>query len=158
MEIVALALGSNLGEREQIINAAYKQISETCGPIIYTSSMYETNPIGFESNDQFINTAILIETDLSPFELLEATRLIEKAFGREKKSEGFYTSRTLDIDIIIYGQLIMQKQDLTIPHPKFRERKFVLEPLNEIAPYLVDPLTNQTISKLLHYLKINEID
>ncbi len=151
-----MALGSNLGNRESIIRQAYDKIEDSCGRIVSESNLYETLPVGFYSENLFLNTAILIETQLSPLELLAATRTIESELGREKKSAGTYESRTLDIDIILYGQLLYQSTELTIPHPRFRERRFVLEPLNEIAPNFTDPLTGLSITKLLYYLTTQE--
>lgn len=157
MELVALALGSNLGNREKQLDDSIVRIKEECGEILSVSSFHETQAEGFESEDLFLNAALLIQTDLLPLELMEKLKQIELELGRTAKTSTNYESRLIDIDIILYGHHIVQTQILQIPHPRFRERLFVLEPLEEIAAGLEDPLTGLSITELSNYLRTNNI-
>lgn len=148
---VYLALGSNIGDREQTLAKACDLIRRRVGSVIAESKVYDTAPEGFLSEHRFLNQAIHVQTELNPLELLNVTQEIERSLGRERKSTpGQYHDRTCDIDIILYGPMIWQSEALEIPHPRFRERRFVLQPLVEIAPEAVDPLTGKTIKDLYH--------
>jgi len=136
MAIVFLGLGSNLGNKAQYLNAAKDAIKQEIGEIITQSSFYETKAVGFEGNS-FINQVIKVQTTLSPENLLQKTQKIEKKLGRIKKSiikNGVlvYANRTIDIDILLYDDLQMDTETLTIPHPRMHEREFVMKPLREI--------------------------
>jgi len=136
MAIVFLGLGSNLGNKAQYLNAAKDAIKQKIGEIITQSSIYETKAVGFEGNS-FINQVIKVQTALSPENLLQKTQKIEKKLGRIKKStieNGVlvYANRTIDIDILLYDDLQMDTETLTIPHPRMYEREFVMKPLNEV--------------------------
>lgn len=152
MELVFLALGSNLGNRRQLMDSAISMINERCGIVKETSPFYETEPVGFDSDNLFLNACISIQTTMDPLELLTETQKIETELGRIRHDDGVYHSRTLDIDIIIYGNLIINEESLCIPHANFRERDFVLRPLNDIAPDLNDPVTKKSIQELLESL------
>jgi len=144
---VYIALGSNLGNREEYLRAAVRGLSERQVDITGTASVYSTAPRDVLDQPRFLNTAIEADTTLSPQELLAACLDIEKNNNRVRSiNKG---PRTLDIDIIFYGTEIIRTPDLTIPHPRFALRRFVLAPLAEIAPNFVDPVSGKTIAELL---------
>ena len=123
---VYLSLGSNLGCREENLTKAIQLVSERVGAVIRQSSFIETAPWGFHSEHQFMNAAILCETDKTPREVLQLTQQIEKEMGRKNKTSHFYSDRCIDIDILLYD-------DLKIPHPLMQERDFVMIPLKQIT-------------------------
>lgn len=146
---VYLSLGTNIGDRQRNIMQAINLLNERVGTVATLSSFLETEPWGFESTNAFINVALAIETTLTPRELLEATQVIERDLGRMAKSTGDgYADRIIDIDILLYDDLILSQEDLKIPHPLMQERLFVLTPLAEIAPKLVHPVLKTTIKNL----------
>lgn len=145
-----LALGSNLGRREYYLSEARRLIAERIGEVMAVSSTMETEPVGFESPHPFLNQVLSVRTTLSPKVLLRVTREIERELGRDRKSVGGqHYDRTCDIDILLVEDLIYRDEELEVPHPRMRERLFVLQPLAEIAPSLVDPVTGRTIEELL---------
>lgn len=147
---VYLALGSNLGDKEKILNEVRDLIGKRVGRVLSESSLLQTEPVGFASSHLFLNQVISVETFLSPKDLLGVLLEIEREQGRFQKSEdGIYQDRTCDIDIIFYEGVVLDVKELKIPHPKYHERLFVLEPLVEIAPDLKDPLRNKTMKELL---------
>ena len=136
---VYLSLGSNLGNRRQMLFGAIEKINEKVGNVVRQSSFYETKPWGFESENLFLNAAVKVTTKLSPTELLEVTQQIEREMGRRKKttlnsqlSTPNYSDRPIDIDILLYDDLHVDLPELKIPHPLMQERDFVLVPLREI--------------------------
>jgi 2-amino-4-hydroxy-6-hydroxymethyldihydropteridine diphosphokinase len=132
--MIYLSLGSNLGDKEGNILRAYTLIEQRIGHIARKSSLHRTAPWGFESSNDFLNSVIAIETSLTPRELLTETQRIEKEIGRTAKTsaDGTYQDRLIDIDILIYNDLIIDEPDLQIPHPLMNQRDFVLKPLKEI--------------------------
>ncbi len=138
MHQVYLGLGSNIGDRRQCIADAIRLISERVGTILRQSSLIETEPWGFNSENRFLNGVILCETSLTPRQVLKATQKIERALGRRQKSVAAdtdvpdYHDRPIDIDILLYDDLSVDEPDLKIPHPLMYERDFVMIPLNEI--------------------------
>lgn len=132
--MIYLSLGSNLGDKEGNILRAYALIEQRIGHIVRKSSLHRTKPWGFESSNDFLNSAIAIETSLTPRELLKETQRIEREIGRTAKTsaDGSYQDRLIDIDILIYNDLIIDEPDLQIPHPLMNQRDFVLKPLKEI--------------------------
>ncbi|MBM4450940.1 MAG: 2-amino-4-hydroxy-6-hydroxymethyldihydropteridine diphosphokinase, partial [Chloroflexi bacterium] len=136
MAIAYLALGSNLGNRQENLSEAFELMS---GQMVVqeVSSIYETEPVGYEQQPFFLNVVCRVSTGLSPEKLLRLATEIEKKLGR--KSSFRNAPRTIDIDILFYDGLVMEGQELTIPHPRLTERAFVLVPLAEIAPELVHP-------------------
>ena len=143
-----LGLGTNLGDRETWLNKALELISGPVGPVTACSGIYETEPWGFESRNNFLNMVIKVQTDLKPSDLLEKLSIIENQLGR-KKSGRKYISRTIDIDILLYGNRVIDKSGLKIPHPLMQDRRFVLVPLCDIAPELIHPVLNKTFAALL---------
>lgn len=130
---VYLSLGSNLGRREENLTKAIQLIAERVGAVIRQSSFIETAPWGFHSEHQFMNAAILCETDKTPREVLQLTQQIEKEMGRKNKTSHFYSDRRIDIDILLYDDLTVDESDLKIPHPLMLERDFVMIPLKQIT-------------------------
>ena len=152
MKRVYIGLGTNLGNREQNLESALSRIAEVIGIIIARSSVYETEPWGFLSENKFLNMVIAVDTDLSPSGLLGRLLMIESLLGRLRSTEK-YTSRTIDLDILLYGKRIIDTIALKIPHPRMPQRKFVLVPLSEIASDYVHPVLKKRISVLLDECK-----
>ena len=129
---VFFSLGSNLGDKERNISEAIRKIAELVGTVERQSTLYVTEPWGFESENMFVNAAICCSTCLSPRQVLEATKSIEREMGRKKKSiDGEYHDRIIDIDILTYDDVEIDEPDLKIPHPLMHERDFVMKPLGE---------------------------
>ena len=144
--IAAIAIGSNLGDREAHLAFAISRLSSLLTNI-RVSTTYQTDPVGVPDRQPlFLNAALVGETGLSARELLAALQAIEAARGRERPFPG--AARTLDLDLVLLGNQIVDEPGLTVPHPRFRERRFVLEPLAEIAGDLRDPVTGLTIGEL----------
>lgn len=148
MAIAYLGLGTNMGNRRKNMITAAALLAERVGDILALSGFYETEPWGFESANIFLNAVVKLKTDLSPLELLCATQHIEIEMGRTEKSNGTYHDRIIDIDILLYDDVLMQTTCLTLPHPLMHERKFVMQPLAEIAPFLKHPVLNERIIDL----------
>ena len=148
MKIVFLGIGTNLGNREINLEQAVAGIEENIGTVLQSSSIYETDPWGFESKDKFLNMIVKVETTLSPSLLLEKIKIIESLLGRVRGGMR-YSSRLIDIDILLYEDLIVDEERLVIPHPLMHERKFVLVPLCEIAPEMIHPVLKKSIAELL---------
>ena len=138
MHKVYLGLGSNQGDRLEQIQKAIQLISERVGNVVRQSSIIETKPWGFTSGSQFLNGAILVESDLKPREILEITKQIERELGRVYKGVA-YRDRTIDIDILLYDDYNIDTPDLQIPHPLMFQRDFVMIPLREICPEIKNP-------------------
>ncbi len=139
---VFIALGTNLGNREENLNTAISEIAKFA-TIKAKSSIYETDPVGYRHQGKFLNMAIEIHTTLEPKELLTNLQQIENKMGRVRKIKN--GPRIIDLDILLYEDQIIKSEGLDIPHPLMTERKFVLEPLNEIASDVIYPLTGVTI-------------
>ena len=142
-----LALGSNLGDREGYLRAGIRGLAAHGIDIIRCASVYSTEPREILDQPWFLNTVLEVNTNLNPSELLQVCLEVEKQNNRIR--ETVKGPRTLDIDIIFYGSTIIQSPELTIPHPSFSQRRFVLAPLAEIAPSFVDPTSGQTMQQLL---------
>ena len=137
MGTLYLSLGANLGDRPKNLSSALKLIGKRVGTVVTTSDVMETDPWGFESSNRFLNMVAKVETDMQPLDVLHATQEIERKLGRTKKSVNReYQDRLIDIDILLYDNLVMNTPELTIPHPLMYEREFVMKPLLQIAPEL----------------------
>jgi len=131
--ILYLALGSNIGNREENLRNALKLLEQLVGKVEQVSAFYETKPLGFHSTHLFLNAACRTTTLLSPHQCLRATQRIERQLGRADKSEnGVYKDRPIDIDLLLYDDLHIQTSSLTLPHPRMLERPFVMQPLKEV--------------------------
>ena len=144
-----LSLGSNQGDRMANLKSAVALIEERVGHITASSEIIETEPWGFESTGLYLNMAVAVDTSLPAEEVLDITQQIERSLGRrEKSNDGTYADRPIDIDLLIYDTLIIHTDRLTLPHPLMSKRRFVLEPLAQIAPDLMHPTLHKTISQL----------
>lgn len=149
MTAVYLGLGTNLGDKQANLKAAVEKMNERIGEVTSLSSFYETAPWGFESQNSFLNAALCVQTSMEALQILQVTQEIEKELGRMKKSsDGCYTDRLIDIDILLYGDVVLNTSQLVIPHPLMEKRAFVMQPLAEIAPHVVHPLLNKTMQEL----------
>jgi 2-amino-4-hydroxy-6-hydroxymethyldihydropteridine diphosphokinase len=142
-----LLTGGNIGNRLGYLYRARQDIKEKCGFILQESSVYETAAWGNENQEAFLNQVLKIETKLEPGELLKSILQIEKDFGRKREAK--YGPRIIDIDILFFNDDVLKQHGLVIPHPQMQNRKFVLVPLNEIAPEKIHPILNKTLSQLL---------
>jgi 2-amino-4-hydroxy-6-hydroxymethyldihydropteridine diphosphokinase len=136
-----------MGDSEALLRAALDELDRPECRLLRVSSLYETEPIGFREQAWFLNLAAEFETELLPKELLHRMQEIEMAMGRTRTVEN--GPRTIDIDILLYGDLVMKTDGLEIPHPRYRERRFTLAPLAELNPGLRDPVTGRTMSEML---------
>ena len=148
MAITYLGLGTNIGNKRRNLITAAALLAERVGDVLALSGFYETEPWGFESNNWFLNAAVKLNTDYTPQELLVVTQQIEKELGRTEKSNGTYHDRVIDIDILLYDDEVLQTSELVLPHPLMHERKFVMEPLAEIAPFVQHPIFKESIMDL----------
>lgn len=140
-----LGLGSNLGDKRARIQLALDRIAAECR-LVEVSSLYKTEPVGIEDQDWFLNCAAKIVTGQRPRPLLESLKSVEQELGRTERVRN--GPREIDLDILLYDDVVMKEQGLVIPHPRMHERLFVLAPLREIAPSLVHPVLGRTIEEL----------
>ena len=146
---VFLAFGTNLGDRYKNIDDALRMLGEEVGPCLRVSSRFETEPWGFVSEHAFLNAVAEFDTRLTALELLHITQVIERRIGRLKKSaKGVYADRLIDIDILLYGNEQIDTDQLVVPHPLMLQRRFVMDPLLEIAPELIHPVYGKPMSEL----------
>ena len=147
MKTVYLSLGSNIGDRERNLRAALEHLDTAGIRIARVSPVYETEPVDLTGQRWFLNLVAEVETDLFPLQLLARTQKIERALGRVRTvPKG---PRTIDIDILLYGNVVVNSQGLEIPHPRMAERRFVLIPLANLAPDLRHPVTRKTVREML---------
>ncbi len=119
------------------------------GEVRAVSSFYDTEPVGYVEQPRFLNGALLLETELEPLELMRGLLEIERAMGREREGAVAKGPRVIDLDLLLYGDVVMETEELTLPHPEMQERRFVLEPLAEIAPEMVHPVLGVTVREML---------
>ncbi|MBP3519421.1 MAG: 2-amino-4-hydroxy-6-hydroxymethyldihydropteridine diphosphokinase [Parabacteroides sp.] len=148
MAIAYLGLGTNIGNKRRNMITAAALLAERVGDILALSGFYETEPWGFESEHLFLNAAVKLRTSFPPLELLRITQQIEKELGRTEKSNGAYHDRVIDIDILLYDNEVLRLPELTLPHPLMQERKFVMDPLSEIASFVVHPVLKERMIDL----------
>lgn len=147
---IYFGLGTNLGDKEQNLRFAVQKIEERIGKVISLSAFYATAPWGFSSENMFLNAAVCVETNLPPLSILHLTQEIEREIGRAHKSVNrIYSDRLIDIDLLLYDNLVLDTPELKLPHPLMHERRFVMEPLAEIAPELLHPVLKKTMRELL---------
>jgi 2-amino-4-hydroxy-6-hydroxymethyldihydropteridine diphosphokinase len=148
----AIALGSNLpspfGDRAANLQEALRRL-EALGRVTAVSSFHDTDPVGYEDQPRFLNAAALLETELSPIDLLHGLLAIEHAMGRDRENAPPKGPRVIDLDLLLLGDVVLQTPELTLPHPAMHERRFVLAPLAEIAPEMEHPERHRNIVELL---------
>jgi 2-amino-4-hydroxy-6-hydroxymethyldihydropteridine diphosphokinase len=151
--LACIALGSNLGDRQGTLEGAIAALSGTRGVVVRkVSSFHQTEPVGGPPGQgPFLNAAAVLETTLDPFGLLHVLQAIEDQFGRTRTVR--WGERTLDLDLLLFDEQIVTPAELALPHPRMATRRFVLEPLAEIAPDAVDPVSRQTIAGILAALE-----
>jgi 2-amino-4-hydroxy-6-hydroxymethyldihydropteridine diphosphokinase len=142
---VYLSLGTNLGDREENLRAAIAKLAEI-GNVIAVSSFYETEPVDVGAQPWFLNCAVKFETEKMPRQLISSILSLEQSMGRQRRQNK--SPRTIDIDVLLFGSSIIEIPSLTIPHPRLHQRRFVLEPLTEIAPDVRHPVFKRTMREL----------
>ncbi len=147
MTTIYIGIGSNLGDREETCLKALEELEKRGVRVTKISSRYETEPWGVKDQPKFINMAVAADTELTPREVLGAIKEIEKKLGRRETLR--WGPRVVDIDILLYNDLVVDETDLRIPHPHMHERDFVLNPLSEIAPEAIHPLLKKTVREML---------
>ncbi len=149
MKQTVLLLGSNIDNRLELLASASSLILEQIGPIVAASSIYESDPWGYHSNNPFLNQAVLIRTSFSPEKVLKKCLAIETQLGRTRSKNGTYADRNIDIDILLFEELIISNENLEIPHPRMHQRRFCMEPLVQIAPNWIVPTFQKTTRQIL---------
>jgi 2-amino-4-hydroxy-6-hydroxymethyldihydropteridine diphosphokinase len=142
-----LGLGSNIGDREAMLLSALEDLDKPDLRLLRTSTIRETEPVGLKEQRWFLNMAAEFETELTPREILRRTQTTELRYGRLRTLPN--GPRTIDIDILLYGNVVTKTETIEIPHPRYHERRFTLEPLAELDPELSDPRTGKTVTELL---------
>jgi len=147
MEISYLMLGGNIGDRKYYLCRGIDLLRREAGRIVTMSAVYESEPWGFDDPRWFLNQVVVVETNLLPLILLETIQRIEQTLGR-RHTHNDYQSRTIDIDILLYGRQMIKTPELVIPHPRIAERMFVLQPMTELAPDMEHPVLHSTMTYL----------
>lgn len=150
---IFLAFGSNLGDKQKNIKDAYNKIEEQIGNIVAQSAFYISKPVGFDSENLFVNSVCEVYSNIDIYSIFSTTQSIEKELGRVEKSNNLnYADRIIDIDLILADDMVINTPVLTIPHPRFHLRDFVLSPLCEIAPDVIHPIFNKSMLQLKNEL------
>jgi 2-amino-4-hydroxy-6-hydroxymethyldihydropteridine diphosphokinase len=149
---IGIGLGSNLGDGPLQIETAVKHLQDAGIQLQVLSSFHKTKPVGFISEYEFTNAVGIFYTALLPHEILKVLMKTEQLLGRERRASSGYTDRIIDMDLLFYGDLILNDSELEVPHPRMHQREFVLRPLNEVLPEWVHPQYNQTIQHMLDAL------
>ena len=155
MKTIYLSLGSNLGDREARLRDAVARLEEAELHVLRRSRVYETEPQDVKDQNWFLNAVVEAETELFPMQLLACTQRIERELGRQRAQPG--GPRSIDLDILLYGSFQIHTPRLEIPHPRMAVRRFVLEPLAELAPALCDPLTGRTVREMLREVQAQQV-
>ncbi|HET7899374.1 MAG TPA: 2-amino-4-hydroxy-6-hydroxymethyldihydropteridine diphosphokinase [Flavisolibacter sp.] len=142
-----LLIGGNMGDRKGFLETARQEIANNCGPLLQQSSLYETAAWGLQEQNAFLNQALCVETSRAAEGLLQTLLHIETVIGRTRDVK--YGPRVIDIDLLFFNDAVIHLSNLVIPHPQLQNRRFVLVPMDEIAPHLVHPIFGKTISQLL---------
>lgn len=148
-KLIYLSLGSNLGRREQYLEEALEKIQKRIGRLDKVSRYYESEPCGFSSGNRFYNCCLSLRSSIDPLRLMELLLQIEQEMGRSMEGS-IYSDRVIDIDLLLYGDKQLDLPGLTVPHPSMWDRRFVLAPLAEIAPEVIHPVAEISISRMLH--------
>jgi 2-amino-4-hydroxy-6-hydroxymethyldihydropteridine diphosphokinase len=161
MPTAYIGLGANLpstaGPPESTLAAVVSRL-ESLGRLVARSSLYSTKPVGFSAQPRFVNAVVALESDLTPRALLDGLLAVEREFGRDRAASFPNGPRTLDLDILLYGNQIVAEPNLEIPHPRLADRLFVLVPLAEIAAHTIDPASGRTVGQLLSSLRAATCD
>ena len=144
-------IGGNLGDRLKLLQKAESLLESTCGTLVNASSIYESEAWGMNNQPSFLNRLLVMQTDLTPFQLLEKMLDIELQLERKRLEK--WGPRTMDIDLLFYNDLVLETEKLTVPHPWIGSRRFVLEPLVEVAGELLHPIVKKTMKQLLESCK-----
>ena len=145
-----ILIGSNQGQRELIISQSIKMLAERCGEVFLLSSLYETEPWGFIAEQNFLNQVVALDTEMNPYDLLRELMMIEKELGRKRHDVEGYESRPIDLDILYYDDIIINDEDLILPHPRLHKRRFALMPLCDIAADFIHPVFKRSNRELLN--------
>lgn len=151
-ERVFIGLGSNMGDREARLKQAIADLKRRAGAVVQESSVIETAPWGFEAEQHFLNQVLELRTPLEPLPLMKELLDIESDMGRIRSEEPRYSSRPIDLDLLFYGDRVINLLELKVPHPLLEEREFVLKPMAEIAPDFIHPTDGHTMEELLDRL------
>jgi len=151
LKLVYLGLGSNVGDREAMLKGALRKLDGPDLRLRRASGIYETEPIGLREQGWFLNLAAEFETELFPLQLLKRCQRVEREFGRKRTVKN--GPRTIDIDLLLYGNSVIRSGHLEVPHPRYRERRFVLAPLVELNPDLRDPVLGKTVTEMLRSVR-----
>tara|TARA_R110001583_G_scaffold47395_7_gene148470 strand:- start:634 stop:1119 length:486 start_codon:yes stop_codon:yes gene_type:complete len=161
MTRVYFLLGGNIGNREELLSEAIRKMTNQLGKYVQTSALYETEPWGFTHEQNFLNQVVVFDSELAALDILDKIQAIEKELGRVRKTTQ-YCERTIDIDILFYGDEQIENERLSVPHPRIQERSFALYPLAELIPEFIHPISEKSIKQLKEEctdeLKVNKFN